>query len=301
MLEVKELQYFVICADVRSFSKAARVLYTTQPNVSKVIKSLESKLGFPVFSRENRGITLTNKGRRAYEYAVKILEQEKHLAEIYQLDDREEVNMSSNPSSWIAETFTSFYQQFGKKQVRYQLIEANLNHILERVSSGEDDIGFIFFMESQREHLGYKLVRAQLEFHELKKSEAVLYYGQNPAPEKGTDIKEYMADKRLVQAYEDEFALNHYWEMVKGQEEDLFSDKIGVITNSDYVMNMLLKNTNLCNVSSNHLEKRSMFQGSILYHGEKCVSFGYVKRSGEDIVPLAQEFLSYMEKRLNLP
>lgn len=110
-----------------------------------------------------------------------------------------------------------------------------------------------------------------------------------------------MADKRLVQAYEDEFALNHYWEMVKGQEEDLFSDKIGVITNSDYVMNMLLKNTNLCNVSSNHLEKRSMFQGSILYHGEKCVSFGYVKRSGEDIVPLAQEFLSYMEKRLNLP
>ena len=44
-----------------------------------------------------------------------------------------------------------------------------------------------------------------------------------------------------------------------------------------------------------------MFQGSILYHGEKCVSFGYVKRSGEDIVPLAQEFLSYMEKRLNLP
>lgn len=169
MLEVKELQYFVICADVRSFSKAARVLYTTQPNVSKVIKSLESKLGFPVFRRDNRGITLTNKGRRAYEYAVKILEQEKHLAEIYQLDDREEVNMSSNPSSWIAETFTSFYQQFGKKQVRYQLIEANLNHILERVSSGEDDIGFIFFMESQREHLDYKLQRAQLEFHELKK------------------------------------------------------------------------------------------------------------------------------------
>ena len=136
------------------------MLYTTQPNVSKVIKSLESKLGFPVFSRENRGITLTNKGRRAYEYAVKILEQEKHLAEIYQLDDREEVNMSSNPSSWIAETFTSFYQQFGKKQVRYQLIEANLNHILERVSSGEDDIGFIFFMESQREHLDYKFIIA---------------------------------------------------------------------------------------------------------------------------------------------
>ena len=56
MLEVKELQYFVVCADLLSFSKAADVLYTTQPNVSKVVKSLEEKLGFAVFDRDNRGI-----------------------------------------------------------------------------------------------------------------------------------------------------------------------------------------------------------------------------------------------------
>ena len=298
MLEVKELQYFVVCADVKSFSKAARVLYTTQPNVSKVIKSLENKLGFTVFSRENKGIVLTNKGKRAYEYAVKILEQEKHLAEIYQLDDRAELNISCNPSSWLAETFTSFYQKYGKKEVRYQIIEANLNHVLDRLSSGIDDLGFIFFMDSQREQLEYKLQRTQLEYGQLKKSQVVLYYGQNQAPQKGTHIKDYMADKQLVQAYEDEFALNHYWESIKGQEEDLFSDKIGVITNSDYVMNMLLKNTKLCNVSSNHLEGRSMFEGSALYEGEKCVSFGYVKRSGENVSPLAQEFLSYIKKRL---
>ena len=59
MLEVKELQYFVVCADLSSFSRAAEVLYTTQPNVSKVIRSLEEKLGFEVFERDNRGIKLT--------------------------------------------------------------------------------------------------------------------------------------------------------------------------------------------------------------------------------------------------
>ena len=60
MLEVKELQYFVVCADLLSFSKAADVLYTTQPNVSKVVKSLEEKLGFAVFDRDNRGIRHMN-------------------------------------------------------------------------------------------------------------------------------------------------------------------------------------------------------------------------------------------------
>lgn len=43
-----------MCADLLSFSKAADVLYTTQPNVSKVVKSLEEKLGFAVFDRDNR-------------------------------------------------------------------------------------------------------------------------------------------------------------------------------------------------------------------------------------------------------
>ena len=59
MLEVKELQYFVICADVRSFSKAARVLYTTQPNVSKVISSLEKELGRKLVERSSRGLRIT--------------------------------------------------------------------------------------------------------------------------------------------------------------------------------------------------------------------------------------------------
>ncbi|MFR4337022.1 MAG: LysR family transcriptional regulator [Lachnospira pectinoschiza] len=85
MLEVKELQYFVVCADLSSFSRAAEVLYTTQPNVSKVVRSLEEKLGFEVFERDNRGIKLTRRGRQAYEYAGKILEQNASLRRFIRL------------------------------------------------------------------------------------------------------------------------------------------------------------------------------------------------------------------------
>ena len=69
MIETKQLQYLVVCAQLRSFSKAAEALYTTQPNVSKVIRMLEDELGFPVFVRQSRGITLTARGQRVYEYA----------------------------------------------------------------------------------------------------------------------------------------------------------------------------------------------------------------------------------------
>ena len=49
MLETKQLQYFVVSADCGSFREAAKILYTTQSNVSKVIAGLESQVGYPLF------------------------------------------------------------------------------------------------------------------------------------------------------------------------------------------------------------------------------------------------------------
>ena len=157
MLEVKELQYFVVCADLSSFSRAAEVLYTTQPNVSKVIRSLEEKLGFEVFERDNRGIKLTRRGRQAYEYAGKILEQERQLAQIYKIDDREEFSISSNPSSWVARCFTDYYIKYSDENVRYNIMEGSVNSVIKRVGTGLDELGFIFFMDNQLQQIEYSL------------------------------------------------------------------------------------------------------------------------------------------------
>ena len=47
------------CAQTGSFSDAAKLLYSTQPSVSKVIKALEDALGIQLFERLPRGIRLT--------------------------------------------------------------------------------------------------------------------------------------------------------------------------------------------------------------------------------------------------
>ena len=43
-MELKQLEYFMVTCEKGSFNKAAECLYTTQPNVSKVISSLEKEL-----------------------------------------------------------------------------------------------------------------------------------------------------------------------------------------------------------------------------------------------------------------
>ena len=71
-MDLKQLQYFVACAQTGSFSDAAKVLYSTQPSVSKVIKSLEDTLGMQLFERLPRGIRLTVQGQKVYHYACRI-------------------------------------------------------------------------------------------------------------------------------------------------------------------------------------------------------------------------------------
>ena len=56
MLETKQLQYFVVSADCGSFREAAKILYTTQSNVSKVIAGLESQVGYPLFLRDRHAV-----------------------------------------------------------------------------------------------------------------------------------------------------------------------------------------------------------------------------------------------------
>lgn len=68
-MDIKQLQYLVVSIDNGSFKKASELLYTTQPHISKTIKSLEVELGMQLLKRNARGVEATEEGRKVYEYA----------------------------------------------------------------------------------------------------------------------------------------------------------------------------------------------------------------------------------------
>lgn len=74
MIETKQLQYFIKCAELESFSKAADELHTTQPNVSKVIKTFEDELGIELFIRLKNKIVLNETGREIFRYSCEVME-----------------------------------------------------------------------------------------------------------------------------------------------------------------------------------------------------------------------------------
>ena len=75
MLDLRQLQTFYVVAITNNFSRAAKQLGCTQSSVTTRVQSLERELGVQLIDRErfSRKITLTEVGRRTFEYAGQLL------------------------------------------------------------------------------------------------------------------------------------------------------------------------------------------------------------------------------------
>jgi DNA-binding transcriptional LysR family regulator len=61
-MELRQLKYFLAVTETENITKAAEALFTTQPNLSRQMQSLEEEIGQQLFVRGSRKITLTETG-----------------------------------------------------------------------------------------------------------------------------------------------------------------------------------------------------------------------------------------------
>jgi DNA-binding transcriptional LysR family regulator len=65
----RQLRYFVTVADEGQMTRAAAKLRMAQPALSQAVAQLEAELGFALFERHARGVTLTTAGEEFYDKA----------------------------------------------------------------------------------------------------------------------------------------------------------------------------------------------------------------------------------------
>ncbi|MGB2131165.1 MAG: LysR family transcriptional regulator, partial [Marinobacterium sp.] len=84
-MNTKQLTYFVKSAELGSIAAAARELEISQPSISQQISVLEHELKTTLFSRDVRGVYLTENGERFLAHARSILRQlDQAQAELHQ-------------------------------------------------------------------------------------------------------------------------------------------------------------------------------------------------------------------------
>jgi DNA-binding transcriptional LysR family regulator len=84
-MEIRILKYFLAVAQEENITRAAEVLSTSQPNLSRQLTELEEEVGKKLFERGSRKITLTEEG----------MFLRKRAKEIIELVERTETDLSS--------------------------------------------------------------------------------------------------------------------------------------------------------------------------------------------------------------
>lgn len=299
-MDLKQLQYFVACAQSGSFSDAAKILYSTQSSVSKVIKTLENTLGIQLFDRLPRGIRLTVQGQKVYHYVCKITNEIDALENMAAHGMTKWIRISLNPSSWFANQFVDFYNETYDKKYHFQITTAGVRSVMERVRDYMDDIGFVYILSQQKENFLHELARNKIQFVALYETDVILYPGRQTElydfERERVDLEE-LEGLRFIQNYQDEFFDIGAASEESFQWQDL---DISVLTNSDYIMEKMLQNSKVSNVSGSYLSenKTGTTPGIPLNMGDSKVIFGYMLRRGEETDESIQELLDFLISRL---
>ena len=300
-MDLKQLQYFVVGAQTGSFSDAAKVLYSTQPSVSKVVKALEDALGMQLFERLPRGIRLTVQGQKVYRYACRITNEIDTLENMASHGMTKWIRVSLNPSSWFANQFVDFYNETYEKNYHFQLTTAGVRSVMDRVRDYVDDIGFVYILSQQKENFLHEISRNKLQFVPMYETDVVFYPGKETELYDSGKSKVELKDLdgvRFIQNYQDEFF------DIGSVHEESFQWKdidISVLTNSDYIMEKMLKNSRVSNVSGSYLSenKTGTTPGIPLNMGDSKVLFGHIVHKGEKIDESVQELIDFLVARLH--
>jgi LysR family cys regulon transcriptional activator len=145
-MKLQQLRY--ICEVARqnlNLSNAAEALFTSQPGISKQVRSLEEELGVDIFVRHGkRVVAVTEPGKAILEIAQRMLKDVENLRQV-----GEEFTEEDNGHLTIATTHTQaryalphVIQRFTKRYpgVRLSLRQGSPTQISELVTSGEADI-----------------------------------------------------------------------------------------------------------------------------------------------------------------
>ena len=81
MTTIQQLSYIVKISEAGSINKASEILYVAQPSLTSSVQEVEKEVGFKIFHRSGRGVSLTPEGAEFVLYARQVINQYELLME----------------------------------------------------------------------------------------------------------------------------------------------------------------------------------------------------------------------------
>ena len=174
-MTLQQIRYCLTIAETGSMNRSAEKLYVTQPALTGAIQELETELAITIFNRTNRGVTLTNEGRRFLHYARQIYQQYELMEQEYLRPKKRVFGVSTQHYSFVTKAFVDTARQFDASRFEYAIRETRTVDVIHDVAQGRSAIGVLFRSRHNRMVLNKMLSENRLEFHPLIQCSAYVY------------------------------------------------------------------------------------------------------------------------------
>lgn len=150
-MDIRELKYFVQIAKERSFTKAAKTLFISQPALSKMMRKLEKELGVELFFVKPDGVNLTEYGMALFEKSVSLIQEFDELGNLvtdFRKMPKGKLTVGVTPmlgTMFMVDIFVDFREKY--PEIDLQLIENGSNEIRRMLNDGELDVGICILGE----------------------------------------------------------------------------------------------------------------------------------------------------------
>lgn len=167
-MEFNQIETFLSVVKHKSFSKAAKELFLTQPTVSNNIQNLEKELKTTLLDRKSKTITLTDSGKSFYKYAVELIntrDKAKYdlIRKSSKVEGEIEISASSIPEQYILPyIIKDFLEKYPK--ACFNVIHKNSKDVVEDILKGKNNFGIV----------GAKYPSEVLEYLDFYQDELVL-------------------------------------------------------------------------------------------------------------------------------
>ncbi len=302
-MELKQLQFFKTASDCGSLTKAAALLYTSQPNVSKTISSLEKELGTPLFRRSAKGLSLTPYGRQVYQYAEVILKNASFISNINRDHNQEVLYLSSYPGHVISMVLADLYRTFPDMRLQYR--QGTVEEIVFHVARGISELGVLHVAHKQLSLFRHILSQNGVEFISLGVKPACVYVGPyNPFHDRSSIKLEELSQLRFITGLTDYFSMEHRLERI--DLGAIQADQMVSIaqSNSDYLLTELLLHTEAADLGISlhhpHYHSYDPIRDIPIEGGGIPLNIGYIVQRKHVLTDLAEAFVRHLAEITNL-
>lgn len=193
-MTLQQLRYLIAIAESGSISAAANSIYASQSNLSIAIRDLEKEFGITIFTRSNRGVTLTNEGTELLAYARQVVEQADMLENRFtkKATSSARLAVSAQHYAFSVRAFINVAERCAAEEYEFIMRETATHEIISDVRDFRSDVGVLYVNDDNARVLRKAFDDGNLEFTPLFEAPVHVFVGEEHplASKKRIDLEE---------------------------------------------------------------------------------------------------------------